>query len=296
MDQEAKRDEEGVTAFDWLLVLAENFKFLAIGTILIALGAFAIAQFLTPQYASQAILLLPAPRESPFSSDSLEPVASPMQVRSIMVSPAILDPVIAALGLADGRPMERARNELAELVNVTVSKDGLLLMQVTHSAPRMAQAIGNAMIDAWLRTTLPSEQRRIELEERLAIAKSVLSLNAGGVQSGGSARVLPEGARFSAGFAAGALGARYFDEVARVPGILRGVTRDVVKLAPTLPTEKVTPDVARITILSAMFGFFALLLSVLLRHSWIGATQNPLTAKKWGRLLVAIGFRSPSAD
>lgn len=288
MNQQGIEDESSVTVFDWLLVLAENVRFLVIGTVVIGLGAFGLAQLVSPKYVSQAILLLSTTQGASVSSDLPDPIAP--QVASIMLSPVVLDPVIASLDLAKGRPLDLARRALAEQVSAIVTKEGLLHVQVTDAVPETAQAIGNAVIDTWLKTTVPSEQQRVELEARLAFARAALNTNVAPSPAGSTAPGQPA----STGFGPGELRSRYFDEVIRIPKILRGVTREVVRLAPTLPTEKAAPDIGRITILSATFGFLALLLFLLIRQSWRGAMQNPRNARKWGEVRAAFGLRGTS--
>ena len=92
----------------------------------------------------------------------------------MMVSSFVLDPVITALNLSGGQAREEARAGLAKQIKASVGKDGLLRLEVSATAPLEAQAIGNAVIDHWLKSTIPAEQERADLEKRLAYAKAAL--------------------------------------------------------------------------------------------------------------------------
>lgn len=216
----------------------------------------------------------------------------------MMVSPLVLDPVVVSLNLAGGDSIAGVRTKLAKQIKATVGKDGLLRLDVTATTPLEAQAIANAVIDTWLKSTVPSEQERADLEKRLAYAKVALAsvdrlldrLTAEGAAN--LNKPLTRGEAGTSIVAVGELQARYFAEVLAIPRTLQGLSRDVVvKQPPTLPTEPVAPKKSLIAVLAALGSGFALLLWVFMRQAWKNAAQDPEVAGKQAKLRAAIGFK-----
>lgn len=288
----------GVTLFDWLLLLAENFWVIVLIPVLVGVITFGSAQMLPRSYLSEAILSLPA------TGDDLAgfglPDWSAAQVASIMISPVVLDAVIESLGLGEARPVQQVRRELSKIVKATVTKDGFLRINVTSDSPAKAQAIGNALVDAWIKTTVPTQQQKDELSKRLAYANESLTsltqllVRLRSESIGTLSRSLTRGESGMSVVAIGELQARYFKEALNIPKRLNGMTRHVVLLAPTLPTEKTGPDVGRLVAVAVVVGFFLSLLSILVRKSWRGALQDPDNRDKWRRARAAFGLRRHS--
>lgn len=215
----------------------------------------------------------------------------------MMVSPLVLDPLIESLKLSEGRPIEVARKKLGDQIKATVGKDGLLRLDVTATTPAQAQALANAVIDSWLKSTLPGEQDRADLEKRLGYARVSLDATRRLLErltaEGGASlnKPLTRGEAGTSIVAVGELQARYLSEVLNIPRWLQGLSRDVVKQPPTLPTEPVSPKKSLVAVLSALAAGFVLLLWVFMRQAWRNAAQNPETAEKQARLRLAMGFK-----
>ena len=276
---------EQVSLLDILLVLAENAKLLLLGPLWAGLLALAVGFALPPQFVSEAILAIPATPQPP------------AQVASLMRSPLVLDPVVAAFDLARSRSINQARQELADAVRSSVGKDGLLRLNVTGLSPAQAQALANAVIDAWLITTKPAAQDRKDLEIRLSYAKDALE-----GASGLLARLPKETANYlaqplSRGEAGttlasvGELQSRHLNEVLSVTRTLQGLSRDVVVQPPTLPTEHASPKKALIAILAALATGFVLVLWVFVRKSWKALATQPEAAAKLVRLRAAFKIK-----
>lgn len=274
-------DEKEISLFDLLLVAAENLKLLILGPLVVGLLALAIGFALPQSFTSQAILALPAPA----------------QASAMMVSPLVLDPVIGSLNLSKGQPIQVARTGLASQIKAAVGKEGLLRLDVTASSPLEAQAIANAVIDTWLKSTRPGEQDRADLEARLAYAKvSLESIRRllGRLTAEGTADLNKPLMRGEAGTSivgVGELQARYLGEVLSIPRSLQGLSRDVVVQPPTLPTEPVAPKKSLIAVLAALGSGFALLLWVFMRQAWKNAAQDPQAAEKQAKLCATLGFK-----
>jgi len=280
-------EEKEVSLLDLLLPVAENLKLLILGPIVVGLLALGVSYTLPQSFTSQAILALPTPTPTP----------APAQAAAMMASPIVLDPVIESLNLSKGQPIQVARTGLASQIKATVGKDGLLRLDVSANTPTQAQAITNAVIDTWLKSTVPAEQERADLEKRLAYAKVGLAsvdrllerLTAEGAAN--LNKPLTRGEAGTSIVAVGELQARYFGEVLSIPRTLQGLSRDVVvKQSPTLPTEPVAPKKSLIAVLAALGSGFALLLWVFMRQAWKNAAQDPQAAEKQAKLLAAIGF------
>ncbi|MCB8747119.1 hypothetical protein LHU53_09395 [Rhodoferax sp. U2-2l] len=285
MDIEREPQESEISLMDLLLVVAENIKLLILGPLLVGLVALGIGFTLPQSFVSQAILAWPTA------------TPTPQQAAAMMVSPLVLDPIIETHQLSDGKPIQAAREALAKQVKATVGKDGLLRLDVTDTSAVQAQVLANAVIDGWLKSTVPGVQERQDLEKRLEFAqnglKSVTSLierlSVDGVVS--LAQPLTRGEAGTSLVAVGELQARYLSEVIAIPRALQGLSRDVVKQPPTLPTEPVAPKKSLMAVLAALGSGFALLLFVFMRQAWKNAAADPEAALKQNQLRRALGLK-----
>jgi hypothetical protein len=270
------------STLDLLLVLAGNAKLLLLGPLVAGLFALALSYLLPQKYVSEAILVIPIA-----TGGTAQPTA---QAASLMRSPLVLDPVIVAFDLSKGRSVNLARQEFAEAVKASVGKDGLLRLAVTGPSAAQSQALANAVIDAWVKTTKPAEQDRKDIETRLSYAKTsldgVTALVARLSKESGSylAQPLSRGEAGATLASVGDLQSRYVNEVLNLTRSLQGLSRDVVVQPPTLPTEHVSPKKSMIAILAALGTGFALLLWVFMRQSWRALATRPEAADKLDRL------------
>ena len=271
-------EEREISVQDLLRVVWENLKLLILGPLLVGLIAWSAARFAPQNFTSYAILLLPEVVRLPTPFQTATVMVSPS---ILMVSPSILDPVIAELKLTNGRSIQVTRKDIANNIKVYV-KDGLVLLDVTAHAPMQAQAIANAVIDTWLKSTFPAEQERADLEKRLSYAEKSLNavtqlINQLSNESAANLnKPLSRGEVGSSFPGLGELQIRFLGEVLNISRQMRGLTREVVKQAPTLPTEPESPKSGLIAILAAVFAGVILLAWVLGRHVWRKSTPVPL--------------------
>ena len=280
---------------DRLLVVAENLKLLVLGTITAGLLAYGICFVVPHSYTSQAILSLPAIPLVPSASQQVLPVPqSPTQAAAIMVSPLVLDPIIRAFNLSAERDQDVARKKLAEKIKATVGKDMLLRLEVTAPSPDQAQKMTNAIIDTWLKSTVPGERERIDLEKRLGYLKLSLDSVTGlieritkeGIEALG--KPLTRGEAGSSLVALGELQGRYLTEVLAIPRALQGMSRDVVAQPPTLPIEASWPKKSWVAGFSALGALVLLLMWVFGQEALRAVEQEPVAADKLNRLRKAI--------
>lgn len=286
MEVEEQKAEVGL--LDLLVVLAENIHLLVLGPLLVGLLALGVGYALPKSYVSQAILLIPS-QDSPNS----------VQAAAMMRSPLVMDPIIARDPKLSSEPIEEARSKLASEIKAAVGKDGLLRLEAKASQPQAAQALVNALIDEWLKSTIPGGQDRADLEKRLSYAANALasvtlllnSLSIDGAVSLSKPLTLGEAGTSLIGLAE--LQTRYLNDVISIPRALQGLTRDVVKQPPTLPAEPVSSKKTLMVMMAILGAGFALLLFVFLRQAWRNAAQDPESAPKVARLRAAFGSSKP---
>lgn len=279
--------ESEVGLLDMLVVVAENLKLLILGPVAAGLLALGICYLVPQSYTSEAIIALP---------NASNAVTS--QAAALMTSALVLDPVIASLNLSDGHPIQVARKKLVSQIKAVVGKDGLLRLDVTANTPAEAQNIGNAVISAWLKSTIPGAQDRADLEKRLESAKSSLDaverllkrITTDGASN--LAQPLTRGEAGTSIVAIGELQTKFLGEVLSIPRTLQGYSREAVKQPPTLPTEPVSPKKGFIATFVALGFGFLILLSIFISRAWRNASQDPHKAEKQRRVNRALGRRT----
>ena len=288
-------EDAGMGPLDLLVAVVENLRILVLGVTCAGLLGYGLSFFWPEQFVSQAILALPEATPGVAQNGAHRVQAFPLvaQAAVMMVSQPVLDPVVQSLPPVVGQSAQRARMVLAEQIKVTVGKEGLMRLEVTARAPAEAQAIANAVIDSWLRTTVPTEQYRLEMALRLehdqrallVIDKTLRQLS---LESPAGASI-PGGRLAESGnvVALLQLQSQYLDRTLNLPRLMAGVTRDVVKQAPTLPTDAESPRRARVAGVSALVTGLALLVWVCARRGWRNVAPGSGFADNQDRLRAA---------
>jgi hypothetical protein len=264
-------EEAEISTLDLLSVVYANLKLLVFVPALVGVLAWGAVRFAPDNYKSYSILSLPPANESERAQ-----IATPLQAATMLTSASVLDPVIVELNLLHGKSLQLARKDLAGDVKANVGKDGLLLLDVTAHSPTEAQTIANALIDVWLKSTAPGVQERAELAKRLSYAQ--VSLDAvtrliNDLNSENAVNLNKPLSRGEAGTSASFLGLgqlqiRYLAEVLSISRQARGLSREVVKQAPTLPTDPESLKKSLIAALAAVFMEIALLAWIFARYVW----------------------------
>lgn len=213
-----------------------------------------------------------------------------------MLTPIVFDSVIAARNLGIGKPLQVSRAELGGRVNARVGKDLLVRLDVTARTPEDAQATGNAIIDAWLKSTHPGPRDTESLAKRLNYAKSSLESVrqqlARLAQKSGTERRSGLSDDFGASMIAlSEMESRYSAEIRNLEKSIEGLSRDVLLQEPTLPLEPSAPNKTLIAIGAALFGACLAFLWVLLDSAWKRAAKDPALAAKQQRVRAALGFK-----
>lgn len=285
MDREEENENE-VSLLDLLQVVAENIKLLILGSLTAGLLALGIGFILPKTYTSQAHLSLGEAGKA---------------VEAVIRSPAVLDVVLkqtpARWGVTD-----QGREELANRIRFNAGpssqKPGgaITKLEVDAESPEQAQALANALIDAWLDTTKPKPISKQEAERKLKLSQEALADVSRIIArlSNETTKLVMPNLQYDLVTPMTQLLKMRNDHVNSIAGIeleLRGASRDVVASPPTLPTQAAKPKKGLIAVLSTLAAGFALLLWVFLRQAWRNAAQDPQAAPKLARLRAALGLK-----
>lgn len=282
---EIDTQESEVSLLDLLVVVAENLKLLILGPLAIGLLALGIGYALPRIFASQSYLSLGE---------------SGKAVEAIMRSPAVLDVVLNQFP-SGGSGADTDREDLSKKFRFSTGsssqKTGAVLtkVEVDSESPERAQALANALIDAWLATTKPQPASKMELERKLKLNQEALETVAQLIKrlTGETTKLIMPNVQFDlATPTVQLLQLRngYVDAIASIELQLRGSTRDVVFSPPSLPTKPMSSKKSLIAVLAALGSGLALLLWVFMRKAWKNAAQDPDSAGKQARLMAALRF------
>ncbi len=289
MEQPSKE----LDVLDLAVLVVSRVKFLVGGALLGGALAVGWHALLPKDYASQAIVHLPRPlylTEGLIMGSVRMIVQSPTEAAKIMVSPAVIDPVIHQLNLDDTDSIDHLRKRLADNIKLEVGPEYLLSLTVTASSPRQAQAQAETILDAWLATTQPSIQERAELEGLSAqaqvsldvanrlVARLVYEQSSGTRQSESQQK---SGATLAMALA---MQSHLQRQTAAISSVMRGLTRDVVKQAPTLPSAPQSAPRGLIGLLGVLLGGGLALLWVVLSDAWKRSLQSPTFSERLIRL------------
>lgn len=278
MEKGSSAQEHGL--LDLLIAVVQRTRLLVIVPLLAGLAGFTVAYLKPPTYTSEAILAMAE--------------ATSKQAALIMVTPLVIDPVIDKLNLTRDMPLEQARDQLVAQIRTKVARDGLLRIEVGAPSPAQAQLLARAVIESWRATTVPGEQEKQELQARLIYVQKMLkSIDLLMARLTTESPVYFDGAvaRGDRGLtlvSMGELQAKYFAESYAIPRALQGVSPDVVRQQPSLPTRPAPAGKASFAILLTISTFLLLLIAVLMKHLLDRYVVDTRNAIKMARLRSAL--------
>jgi hypothetical protein len=262
MEKNPSAPEYGV--LELLIVVIQHVKLLVLLPLAVGAVVSSLGYLKQPSYTSESILAM---------AEAMAKEPGP-----IIVSPLVIDPVIEKLNLAKDIPLTQARDQMVSQVSTKVGRGGLFLLNVSADSPARAQLLGNTLIDAWLATTLPGDDEKARLQERLTYVQKMLKLTNQALE-----RVTSESpSDFD--------GAKYFSESQVISRALQGVSRDLIRQRPSLA---ILPDPAVKSIravLMTVVTFLLLLIGVMLKHLITRFTRDARNGAKITRLRAAFGF------
>ena len=268
------REEPGL--LDVVVNVAENIKILIFGPLLAGLCALGISFLLAPVYQSVAVL------------------QADQGTASLMVTAAVLDPVIVKLGLARDNSVEAARIRLREQVKTAVGRtDKLLTLTVSGPVALQAQAIASAMLEQTFQESRPKSAVRARLEVQLAEARSRLE-NARDASVGVLKRLesASGGSELARGYAEllNASGTAQ-GQITALEAQLDGLTEAQLIQPPTLPQKASQPRKGLIALGAALVAGLALLLFVFMRQAWRNAAKNHASSTKLAQIRQSLGLK-----
>jgi uncharacterized protein involved in exopolysaccharide biosynthesis len=269
---------EEFSLLDLAVTLAENIKLLIIGPLLVGLCALGIGFAWPKTYESAAVL-----QAEQFPA-------------SLMTTAAVLDPVIASLGLAKDDTMEEARSQLREQIKaVTGRTDKLLTLTVSAGTAVHAQAIANALLQQAYKESRPRANARARLEAQLAEAQTRLKNAQTAATS--LARRLESSAAITSGNDPGRGYAELLNTAAEAQKQLSALEAQLEGLispsqliqAPTLPQKASKPKKALLAIGATLATGLLLVLFVFIRQVARKTAANAAAAEKLVRIRRLLG-------
>ncbi len=271
---------DDVGLLDVLVTFAENIKLLIAGPLVIGLFALGISFFMPQTFQSVSVL------------QAEQPTAS------LMLTAAVLDPVIATLGLSKDGAIDEARSKLREQIKATVGRnDKLLTLTVSDHSPVQAQAIASTLIRQTYQESRPKGSAGARIETQLAEARQRLknALDA-------SNDVLKRLESSSSGLSGGSELARGYAELLTATGAaqnqislleaqLEGLSEAQLVQAPTLPQKASHPKKGLIAISATLATGLALLVFVFIRQVFRNNAENETTSAKLLRIRRSLWFK-----
>jgi uncharacterized protein involved in exopolysaccharide biosynthesis len=270
--------QEEFSPLDILVTLVENLKLLIIGPLLVGLCALAIGFAWPKTYESVAVL------------------QSEQFPASLMTTAAVLDPVIASLGLAKDETVEEARSQLREQIKaVTGRTDKLLTLTVSAGTAVQAQALANALLQQAYKESRPRANALLRLETQLAEAQTRLK-NAQ-TAAASLARRLESSAAITSGNDPGRGYAELLNTAAEAQKQLSALEAQLEGLispaqliqAPTLPQKASKPKKTLLAIGATLGAGLLLVLFVFMRQVTRKTAVNALAAEKLARIRRSLG-------
>lgn len=271
--------EEGIGLLDVLVTLAENIKLLIIGPLAVGLCALGISFLLPQTYESVAVL------------QAEQPTAS------LIATAAVLDPVVATLGLTKDDTVEEARRKLQSAIKTVVGRnDKLLTLTVSARTAQQAQAIANAVLEQTYLQSRPKANARTRLEAQLAEAQARLKNAQSATVSMARRLESPStsGNELARGYGYAELlstAAAAQNQIGALEAQLEGISQAQLVQAPTLPQKASQPKKASLAIGATLATGVVLLLFVLMRQALCNIAANAEAAWKLARIRRSLGLK-----
>jgi hypothetical protein len=234
----------------------------------------------------------------PQSYQSVSVLQADSTTASLMITAPVLDPVIAAFGLAQDDTLEGARTELRQQIKTAIGRsDKLLTVTVSARSPQQSQAIANALIQQTFKEGRPKANVRTRLETQLAEARLRLK-NAQDAAAVLLTRIdLPGSAssgesELARGYAEllGATGAAQ-SQIITLEAQLEGLSEAQLVQSPTLPERASTPKKGLIAISATLGTGLAVLIFLIMRQAIRNRPLNETNSAKWLRIRKSFSWR-----
>lgn len=273
-------EQNEVSLLDILLTLAENAKLLIIGSLLAGLITLGISYTLPQTFESVAV------------------IQADQTTASLMTTAAVLDPVIAQLGLSKDESVEFVRNLLRQKIKTAVGRnDKLLTLTVSALSPEQAQAIALALLQQIYLLNRPQGSVRARLESQLIDAQARFT-DAGNVAA--NLRKKLESSSVTA--VSSNDQARGYAELLNVAALaknqisvlqvqLEGVSEAQLVQSPTLASNATQSKKALMAISAVLVASLFLLLFIFMRQTLRRMVKDTDAIGKLARIRSALGLK-----
>lgn len=290
MNNQVCEDDE-IDLLDLAVVLAENWKLLVFGPLLIGVVALVFASIWPKTYESEALLSVSVGSGSPVNG---------AQIKKLAATKNFLEGVSSRLGLSK---REFDDDEFRKLFDViTGRKDGTVTIRARGSSPEEAEQLAQAVIDELYNRVKPTgaalerlqqllKQEKASLEESVKLEEKLAkTIQTGKKVDEALLKGYAELSRANSGKRAAIVNLE-----AQINGLtpsnLLGLTPSNLLAPPSLPEKPAKPKVGLITILAVVVSGIFLLLFVFIRHGLRSAATSPDAAEKIQRIRAAFGLR-----
>lgn len=275
-------EEDEISLLDILVILAESWKLLVFGPVVVGLLVGALS-FLWPKtYESVAVVRLSE------------------QELGLLNSAPVLDPLIAKFDLlADaGGVQDDARDALAKkIVSKVDKKTGLATITVAARTPEQAKAMADAALESLFKELLPKGKNKDQIEKAIRANELLIAGNTDAVE-----QLRKQIGRVGQGDS-------NFDAVMKHYAVLNAevmkkelenfeLRESLVEKGdeayvqrPNLPQRTVSSKRSMALLLAVLLSGFALLMFVFMRKAWQQANVEAESAEKIKRIKAALGMR-----
>lgn len=282
METKVTQDDE-IDLLDLLLTLAENWKLLIFGPLVVGLLAFGAACIVPKTYESNSSLQIERPNSS---------LTAPV-VAGLAMSADVLHQIAPVAALDNGLTHEEIYKKLSKRITVTVGKQDKLLNISTHAnTPEAAQKLNQALLDSLFPLSRPRGTEKGQLEQQLETEKKRLAesikLEQETATNLASGKSLSESSSRLYGELLTANSNRQ-KTIMDIELRLAGLDNDDVMQKPTLPEQAIRPKKSLIAAGAVMAAALVLLLFVFVRQALKTSKESsPEQAEKLIRIRKAL--------
>ena len=283
MTEQAFEHDDEISLLDILVTLAESWKLLVFGPLIVGVLAGALSFALPKTYESVAIVRLTE------------------QELALINSAPVLDPIIEKFGLSpefDGI-QDDARQYLAKkLVGKFDKKTGLATITAAARTPERAHELGKAAMDALLKELLPKGKNKDQVEQQILSNERIIASSADAIEqlqkqigkAGQSDAGLEVVMKYYASLTADVAKKELENIELKKSLAVRG--DEVYVQQASLPQRKVSPKLSLVVVLAILLSGFVLLMIVFVRKAIAWAVQAPESAAKLVAIRAAFGYSS----
>jgi LPS O-antigen subunit length determinant protein (WzzB/FepE family) len=272
-----------ISYLDLILILAENIKLLILIPFCAALIVFCVGYFKPQTYTSEAIFSVTGPA----SAIAMERMQSQL----------VLDKVVSSFAMFKGMPTKQARERLIDQIKIVIGKDMLLILEVTTDNPEQSKSLSIAIVEEWTRSDVFGIADRVDLEKRLAYAKTGLDAVNAAIATIKSSGKIASNNSFSTESASSLsqslseMQIKYLSDLVNIYRELQGVSHLNIKQSATLPAHADARDRGGFIIRTYFGVFIFLVLFLFARRLWVNCGKNSEIAEKQALIKKALGFK-----